>query len=133
VTENLSALSFLPGGETGWVVGSNGVVAQWSGTLFVSVEGTQSAVLPASVALWQNYPNPFNPSTTIKYALPSRSHVTLSVYSTLGQIVRELVNGDVEVGYHEVKFDGSGLASGVYFYRMQAGSFVQAKKLLLLR
>jgi hypothetical protein len=83
--------------------------------------------------LRQNYPNPFNPSTTIHYALPARSPVTLSVYNTLGQQVSTLVNENQEAGYHDVKFDGSNLASGVYFYRLQAGDFVQTKKLLILR
>ena len=84
-----------------------------------------------SIALGQNYPNPFNPSTTIRYGLPNRSHVTLTVFNTLGQQVAQLVNGDMEAGYHEVKFDASKLASGVYLYRMQAGSYVETRKLLL--
>jgi hypothetical protein len=89
--------------------------------------------LPVSVALFQNYPNPFNPSTTIRYALPTRAHVALSVFNTLGQQVAVLFHGDQDAGYHEVRFDGSNLASGVYFYRIQAGDFVQTCKLVLLR
>jgi hypothetical protein len=87
---------------------------------------------PTEFALSQNYPNPFNPSTTIRYALPSRSHVTLLVFNALGQIVTELVNGEMEAGYHEVQFDAGNLASGVYLYRMQVGTFVETRKLLLL-
>jgi hypothetical protein len=86
-----------------------------------------------SVNLDQNYPNPFNPSTTIRYGLPSMAHVTLSIFNTLGQQVATLVNETQDAGYHDARFDASGLASGVYFYRMQAGNFIQAKKLLLLR
>ena len=89
--------------------------------------------MPKSFRLEQNYPNPFNPSTTIRYGLPNRSHVTLIVYNILGQLVTTLVNGEQEAGYHEVKFDGSRLASGVYFYRLQAGTYVETKKLLLLK
>jgi hypothetical protein len=96
-----------------------------------SIEGNQ--LVPKLFVLDQNYPNPFNPSTTIRYVLPQRSHVTLAVFNTLGQQVAVLQNGEQEAGYHEVKFDGSGLSSGVYFYRIQAGSFVETRKLLLIR
>jgi hypothetical protein len=88
---------------------------------------------PLAFTLGQNYPNPFNPSTTIRYGLPVRSHVSLSVYNTLGQQVAQLVNGEVDAGYHEVTFDAPALPSGVYFYRLQAGSYVEAKKLCLVR
>ena len=91
------------------------------------------ADLPNQLSLCQNYPNPFNPTTTIRYGLPSRSHVLLAVYNTLGQKVAELVNADVDAGYHEVQFNARNLASGVYFYRLTAGSFVETKKLLLVR
>jgi len=88
---------------------------------------------PSVVTLHQNYPNPFNPSTTIRYGLPERSHVSLAVYNTLAQQVSVLQNGEQEAGYHEVKFDAANLPSGVYFYRLQAGSFAESKKLLLVR
>jgi hypothetical protein len=94
---------------------------------------SESGNIPADYSLSQNYPNPFNPSTTIRYGLPSRSHVTLAVFNTLGQRVTTLVQGEQEAGYHEVKFDASELASGVYLYRVQAGEFVQTRKLLLLQ
>lgn len=88
---------------------------------------------PDAYALEQNYPNPFNPSTTIRFSLPHRSRVFLGVYNTLGQQVATLVQGQQEAGSYEVKLDGSALASGVYFYRIQAGSFLETKKLLLIR
>jgi hypothetical protein len=80
-----------------------------------------------------SFSNPFNPATTIRYDLPHKSQVLLAVYNTLGQQVATLVQGEQEAGYHEVIFEGSGLASGVYFYRLQTGRFVDTKKLLVLR
>ena len=83
--------------------------------------------------LLQNYPNPFNPTTMIRYAVPQHSFVTLTVFNVLGQQVARLVNGEVEAGYHEVQFDATGLASGTFFYRLQAGAYVDTKNLLLIR
>jgi hypothetical protein len=83
--------------------------------------------------LSQNYPNPFNPSTSIRYAVPQSSFVTLTIYNTLGQRVAKLVNEQQQAGYHDVVFRGEGCASGVYFYRLQAGTFSQTRKLVLTR
>jgi hypothetical protein len=93
----------------------------------------QPKPIPTEFVLSQSYPNPFNPSTTIRYGLPRRSDVRLTVYNTLGQEVAQLVQGDQEAGYYEVRFDATGISSGVYLYRIQAGGFVQTRKLLLLR
>jgi hypothetical protein len=92
-----------------------------------------SGDLPNKFILEQNYPNPFNPSTTIRYALPHTSFVTLTVYNTLGQQVAQLVNEQQQAGYHDVVFRGDGLASSVYFYRIQAGEYIASRKLLLLK
>ena len=89
--------------------------------------------LPTEVRLDQNYPNPFNPSTTIRYQLPTQLHVTLTVYDILGRGVATLVNGVEGPGIKTVKLDGGNLASGVYFYRLEAGRFTSTKKLMLLR
>ena len=91
------------------------------------------ADLPAAFALEQNYPNPFNPSTLIRYQLPEGSDVQLVVFDMLGREVSTLVNERKEAGVYDVRFDASGLASGLYFYRLKAGAFVQTRKLLLIR
>ncbi len=87
----------------------------------------------ASFSLAQNYPNPFNPSTTISYTLPSQSFVTLKLFNVLGQEVASMVNGIESPGNKSVRFDGSGLPSGVYFYRLQAGSYSATKMLMIVR
>ena len=89
--------------------------------------------IPRAYSLSQNYPNPWNPATTIRYGLPHTSFVTLTVFNTLGQRVAQLVNEQQQAGYHDVVLTGGRLASGLYFYRIQAGNFVQTKKLILLK
>jgi predicted GH43/DUF377 family glycosyl hydrolase len=89
--------------------------------------------LPATFFLSQNYPNPFNPSTSITFELPRTSLVNLSVYNMLGLKVSTLVNEEKPAGVHAVQFNGSRLASGVYFYRLQAGEFVQTRKLVIVK
>jgi photosystem II stability/assembly factor-like uncharacterized protein len=89
--------------------------------------------LQVGYVLYQNYPNPFNPTTIITYQLLAASHVTLKVYDVLGREVRLLVNERESAGSHSAAFDGSNLPSGVYIYRLQAGSFTQSKKLALLK
>ncbi|HEX7571848.1 MAG TPA: T9SS type A sorting domain-containing protein, partial [Bacteroidota bacterium] len=88
---------------------------------------------PVASELLQNYPNPFNPSTTIRYGLAGRTHVALTVFNTLGQRVATLVDEYQEAGYHDVRFDGGSLASGVYFYRLRAGTYEGTKKLIYIR
>lgn len=97
-------------------------------------EGTASIIgEPLTYSLAQNYPNPFNPSTSIRYTLPRESKVVLKVYDMLGRDVRTLVEQKQMAGEYEVEFEARELPSGVYFYRMQAGDFVETKKLMLLR
>jgi hypothetical protein len=89
--------------------------------------------LPVSFELGQNYPNPFNPITTIAFALPRSSHAMLKVFDILGKEVATLVDQELATGRYKVRWDASGFESGVYFYRLQAGEFVQTKKLVLLK
>ena len=89
--------------------------------------------LPEGFSLSHNYPNPFNPSTTIRYDLPHDSHVSLSIFNTLGLRVALLIEREDHAGYHEVRFDGSGLAAGVYFYRLQADEYVETKKMTVVK
>jgi hypothetical protein len=122
-------------------VNDSGVIAGWANGENASVVGfTMTPTradnlrqLPKAAVLQQNFPNPFNPSTTIGYGLPERSHVTLTVYNTLGQQIATLEEGEIEAGFHEVNFDASSLASGVYLYRLTAGDYVRTRRLVLLR
>ena len=112
--------------------------AETSVGVYRSIETTTSVKeipgeLPTSFSLEQNYPNPFNPNTTIRFALRSPNFVTLKVYNTLGQEIASLVSENLAAGSYEVSWNASGLASGVYLYRLQAGEFVDRKKLTVLR
>jgi hypothetical protein len=88
---------------------------------------------PSSFALSQNYPNPFNPSTMITFALPIKSFVTLKIFDILGREITTLISKELSAGNHEWEWNATGFVSGVYFYRLQAGSFTATKKVVLLR
>lgn len=94
---------------------------------------TNSNELPRQFKLNQNYPNPFNPRTIINYQLPISNFVKLIVYDILGREVTELVNSMQKAGFYEVEWDGSNLASGVYLYKIEAGTFVDSKKMVLVK
>lgn len=107
------------------IANSNG--EQWTKTLSLQVAA------PERFELFQNYPNPFNPTTTISYQLPTHSLVTLKVFDVIGREVVELINEEQSAGSYEVKFDASKFSSGIYFYALQSGNFVQTKKLVLIK
>jgi hypothetical protein len=86
-----------------------------------------------SFNLQQNYPNPFNPTTTINYSLPKAGNVKLTVYNTLGSKVATILNEYKPAGNYSVQFNGSNIASGIYFYKIEAGQFSQIKKMILLK
>lgn len=93
----------------------------------------EMAAVPTAYALHQNFPNPFNPSTEIKFDLVNNQHVKVSVFNMLGQEVAKVVDAPMQAGFHTVSFDGSKLASGVYFYRIDAGDFHAMKKMVLVK
>lgn len=129
--------------KIGWVISDGSLfLKSISGGLVVGVERVE--LMPNEFHLHQNYPNPFNPETSISYQISAVSHVTLKVYDVLGREVATLVNEVQQPGIHNVKFTinnkhfslsthYSTLATGIYFYRLQAGDFVQTKKMVLLR
>jgi hypothetical protein len=127
------------GGSVSLVVNGKNVSLTHDGTTKVTKGGNlsmnfgASSDIPGAFALRQNYPNPFNPSTLIQYALPSDVHVTLKVYNMLGQEVSTLVDGMQTAGEKTVRFDGSRLASGVYFYNITAGSFHASKSMSIIK
>lgn len=90
-------------------------------------------IIPTGYLLSQNYPNPFNPSTKIKFSLPKESKVTLIIYNALGQEVSRLVNQQLTAGSHDVDFNKSNYSGGIYFYKLQAGVFIDTKKMILLK
>ncbi len=100
---------------------------EYSDEIEVEVNG------PLTFSLEQNYPNPFNPFTIIKYSVPENGFVKLSVYNLTGEEVNVLVNGQVNTGFYEIEFDATSLPSGIYFYIIQAGSFVETKKMVLMK
>ena len=99
----------------------------------VGIEDDLSVGVVSDYELSQNYPNPFNPSTTIRYAIPAAELTTLKVYNLLGQVVATLVNEVQNAGRYQIEFDASNLASGVYLYQIQSGSFVQTRKMVLMK
>jgi len=110
----------------------NSVVIVTTGPI-VTGSRTGASSLPERFELYQNYPNPFNPSTTITFALPKASHVTLKVYNLLGQEVATLVNETLGPGTYERIFNAEGLPSGVYFYQLRTGGLLATKKMILVR
>src|SRR5690554_103258 len=98
-----------------------------------SIEEEAASNLPTAISLNQNYPNPFNPSTNIRFELPARSEVRLEVFDMLGRKVETIFSGPKAAGAHLISFDASGLASGVYIYRLTTGNHVLSKKMLLMK
>ncbi len=90
-------------------------------------------LIPCDFELFQNFPNPFNPITIIKYSIPVKSHVTISVYDLQGHLISKLINQNQQHGYYKIQWDGSDVSSGIYFYQIQAGSYVKTHKMVLMK
>ncbi|MFQ5641433.1 MAG: T9SS type A sorting domain-containing protein [bacterium] len=109
-----------------------GIWPQTAG-LITSIKPIETVVIPQEFRLEQNYPNPFNPTTIIQFAIPRPAEVRLKLYDVRGRQVATLVEEEFEAGVYKVTFDATGLASGVYFYRIRARDFVQTRKLILVK
>lgn len=109
-----------------------GDLSFYPASMITGVKKTDGKV-PATFALTQNYPNPFNPATQIEYTIPQSGLVTLKVYNLLGQEVATLLSEVQNAGNYKATFDGSKLASGVYFYRLDVGNFSATKKMILMK
>ena len=110
----------------GWTVDNLSIQAAPVGT-------EKEGALPTQFALMQNYPNPFNPTTNIKFQLPQSEHVKLEIFDSIGRLIETIVDSRLEAGYYSYKWSARGVSSGVYVYRITAGSFVDSKKLNLLK
>ncbi len=117
----------------GYAVSSNGNVIKLTDTLTMFTGLTGNNQLPATYTLEQNYPNPFNPSTSISYSVPKAGFVKLSVFDALGREIEVLSSGVKQPGNYEADFDATGLNSGIYFYRLEAGEFTATKKMILIK
>ncbi|MBI1931308.1 MAG: T9SS type A sorting domain-containing protein [Ignavibacteriales bacterium] len=97
------------------------------------IGNSQGSLLPTEYKLEQNYPNPFNPTTTISYQIPVNKHITIKVYDVLGREIATLIDEYKPAGIYKLEFNASRLVSGVYFYKLRAGSFVETRKMIIMR
>lgn len=127
--------SYFRSFNLGWILGGNNYEHEYYYLYKYDIVSTDisSFKLEKNFYLLQNYPNPFNPTTTIKFSILHSQFATLKVYDILGREIKTLINKPMQSGEYEVEFDGSNLSSGVYFYRLTTGQFVQTRKMLLLK
>ncbi len=131
-SNDLSDVAFIDA-NNGWIVGASGTILHTSNGGEVYVEETPSQTLPTQFVLHSSYPNPFNATTTISYELPKAETIDLKIFDLQGRLVQSLFSGHQRAGSYRTTFDGSGLASGTYFVRLQAGMSVQTQKIILLK
>ncbi|MEO8169009.1 MAG: FlgD immunoglobulin-like domain containing protein, partial [bacterium] len=138
----LNMVSPAAGFTYGWAAGATGTIVRYRRIPPTSVSNGENEI-PTVFALDQNFPNPFNPTTTIRFSLPEQATVSLKIYNLLGQEIANLASGDMPAAFHNVVWSGrnqagSQVASGMYFYRLEAtgvsgGKFNSLKKLILLK
>ena len=121
--------------QTGWVVGPNGLIMKTENGGGPTATGIKDDIIESlnSFSLSQNYPNPFNPETKIYYKISESCKVSIKVYNILGKEVSTLMNENKDPGTYNISFNGNGLSSGIYFYRLQAGSYSETRKMVLLK
>jgi hypothetical protein len=124
---------FFSNVETGYICGKNGVVLKTTNGGNLTGINLIVVEMPFNFSLSQNYPNPFNPQTRIKFAVPKASFTKLIIYDLLGREVATLVNEELKPGTYEADWDGSNYSSGVYFYKIISGDFVETKKMVLMK
>jgi photosystem II stability/assembly factor-like uncharacterized protein len=130
-SRNLNAIFFFDE-NNGFVVGDSGLILHTTNGGLTGL-GHEAALVPSHVALHQNYPNPFNPGTTIEFALPSASNVSLKVFDVLGQEVAALIENRLAAGTYRVQWNAHAMAGGTYFYRLVADAYCETRKLVLLK
>lgn len=130
-TENINDLHFL-NKDSGYACAANGVVIRINNASIIGIKKINSEI-PLDFKLYQNYPNPFNPVTKIRFDVPKLSLVIINVYDITGKIIENLVKETLTVGSYETEFDSKNFASGIYFYQIKAGDYVQTKKMLFVK
>jgi len=123
---------FIIDSVTGWAAGSGSILKTTNGGV-TFIEEEEIDEIPTKYSLSNNFPNPFNPSTKIKYSVPQSSNVVIKVFDILGSEIETLVNEEKPTGTYEITCYAENLPSGIYFYRLQAGSFVETKKMVLMK
>lgn len=132
LSEEALRLGYSPGSKSVWGSDTADPFSYYVKSSTVDVEDTEN-LLPETIVLNQNYPNPFNPTTVISFALPKAMDVNIAVYNSLGQKVKELVNGNMSAGNHSVEMNGADLTSGLYFYRISTPEFSKTMKMMLVK
>ena len=109
-------------------------ISDISGLFYLKLEtSVNDEEIPAEYYLAQNYPNPFNPTTNVSFGIPTSTEVSLNIYDTLGRRIKNLVTENLNSGHYTIQIDADDLASGIYYYRLTAGSFIETKKMILLQ